>query len=305
MEYVQSTSMFTIPNTPRAGLILVTIAFLIAPGMDVFAKLLTETLSPGMIVIGRFASQTVLMLPLLLLVGQLVRPRAGHLAAGFFLAFALLTINAALAVMPIANAIAIFFVEPLILTLLSALILGERIGWRRVAAVLVGLVGAMVVIRPNFEEYGVTAFLPLATAVFFACYILVTRVMSQQGDRFALQFWTGVAAMVVMLAASGITHTTALPEIVLAVPDLRETILFVAMGAFAVVAHQMIVNALARTEASVIAPMQYLEIISATIFGWWIFGDFPDLLTWIGAGIIIASGVYVFHRERQATGGPT
>lgn len=297
--------MYSIAHTPRAGLILATVAFLVAPGMDVFAKLLTETLSPGMIVIGRFAAQTVWMIPLLMLAGQFVRPRPGHVAAGFFLAFALLTINAALAVMPIANAIAIFFVEPLILTLLSALILGERIGWRRVMAVLVGLIGAMVVIRPNFEEYGVTALLPLATAWFFACYILVTRVMSQQGDRFALQFWTGVAAMIVMLAASGISHATPLPEITLAVPNLYETTLFIVMGAFAVVSHQLIVNALARTEASVIAPMQYLEIISATIFGWWIFGDFPDLLTWIGAGIIIASGVYVFHRERQVTGGPT
>lgn len=297
--------MFTIAYTPRAGLILATIAFLVAPGMDVFAKLLTETLSPGMIVIGRFAAQTVWMLPLVMLAGQFIRPRPGHVAAGFFLAFALLTINAALAVMPIANAIAIFFVEPLILTLLSALILGERIGWRRVMAVLVGLIGAMVVIRPNFEEYGVTALLPLATAWFFACYILVTRVMSQQGDRFALQFWTGVAAMIVMLAASGISHATPLPEIVLALPNLYETMLFVAMGAFAVVSHQLIVNALARTEASVVAPMQYLEIISATIFGWWIFGDFPDLLTWVGAGIIIASGVYVFHRERQVSGSPT
>ena len=158
--------MYTIAHTPRAGLVLATIAFLVAPGMDVFAKLLTETLSPGMIVIGRFAAQTVWMLPLVMLAGQFIRPRPGHVAAGFFLAFALLTINAALAVMPIANAIAIFFVEPLILTLLSALILGERIGWRRVMAVLVGLIGAMVVIRPNFEEYGVTALLPLATAWF-------------------------------------------------------------------------------------------------------------------------------------------
>ena len=294
--------MLAIPDTPRTGLILATIAFLIAPGMDVFAKLLTETLSPGMIVIGRFASQTLLMLPLMILAGQMIAPRSGHWAAGFFLAFALLTINAALAVMPIANAIAIFFVEPLILTLLSALILGERIGWRRVSAVVVGLVGAMIVIRPNFEEYGATALLPLATAVFFACYILVTRVMSQQGKKLALQFWTGVAAMLVMLVATAITQSTALPAIELAYPNLYEATMFLAMGAFALVSHQLIVNALARTEASVIAPMQYLEIISATIFGWWIFSDFPDLLTWVGAGIIIASGIYVFHRERQATG---
>ena len=168
--------MLAIPNTARAGLMLAITAFLIAPGMDVFAKLLTETMSPGMIVIGRFATVSVFLLPMMMLAGQMILPRRGHWAAGRFLGFALLSFNTALSVMPIANAIAIFFVEPLILTLMSAVILGEKIGWRRISAVLVGLLGAIIVIRPNFEAYGVSAFLPLAAAGFFACYMLVTRV---------------------------------------------------------------------------------------------------------------------------------
>lgn len=290
------------PNTIRAGLILAIAAFLIAPGMDVFAKLLTETLSPGMIVIGRFATVSIFLLPMMMIAGQMILPRRGHWAAGLFLGFALLAFNTALTVMPIANAIAIFFVEPLILTLLSALILGEKIGWRRVSAVLVGLLGAIIVIRPNFETYGASALLPLATAVFFACYMLVTRVMTQQGDRLALQFWTGISAMLVMVVASIFADGVSVSGLEMAWPDRTEIMLFLGMGVVAVITHQMIANALARVEASVVAPMQYLEIISAVIFGWWIFGDLPDLLTWIGGGIIIASGVYVFHRERQVSG---
>ena len=279
--------MLAIPNTARAGLMLAITAFLI---------------SPGMIVIGRFATVSVFLLPMMVLAGQMILPRRGHWAAGLFLGFALLSFNTALSVMPIANAIAIFFVEPLILTLMSAVILGEKIGWRRISAVLVGLLGAIIVIRPNFEAYGVSALLPLAAAGFFACYMLVTRVMTQQGDRLALQFWTGISAMLFMLVASVLAGEFALQGLELAAPGQPEVILFLGMGVVAVITHQMIANALARLEASVVAPMQYLEIISAVIFGWWIFGDLPDLLTWLGGGIIIASGVYVFHRERQISG---
>lgn len=291
--------MRTLPNTPQAGLVIVTAGFLIAPGMDVFAKFLTQTLSPGMVVVGRFAVQSMLLIPLILVASQWGRPGLGHLLAGMFLGLALLCINAALAVMPIANAIAIFFVEPLILTLLSAAILGERIGWRRIVAVLVGLVGALIVIRPNWEEYGIAAILPLGTALFFAGYVLVTRVMTRHGKLLSLQFWTGLAAMCTLLAAAGLAQVMPIPAVALDWPSQDEMLLFLGMGALAVLTHQMLALALARLEASVVAPMQYLEIVSATLFGWMFFRDFPDALTLLGAAIIISSGVYVFHRERK------
>ncbi|MEM9138488.1 MAG: DMT family transporter [Pseudomonadota bacterium] len=293
------TTALSIPHTPQAGLVLVTVAFLFAPGLDVFAKLLTQTLSPGMVGFGRFAVQTILMLPIVLLAGQWIRPGRGHMAAGALLGLALLCFNAALQVMPIANAIAIFFVEPLILTVLSALILKERIGWRRILAVVIGLIGALVVIRPNWEAYGPTAILPLGTAICFAFYVLITKVLVKDGRPLALQFWTGVGAMAVLGFALVIGDVAGLAVLAPALPNDREMMLFLGMGAIAVVAHQMLVHALARVDASVVAPMQYLEILAATVFGWWIFGDFPNLWTWCGTAIIVASGIYVFHRERR------
>ena len=295
--------MKALAPSQQTGLLIITVGFLIAPGMDVFAKLLTQTMSPGQTVLGRFLVQTVLLLPLLALFSQWSRPRLGHWVAGFFLAAALLCFNAALQVMPIANAIAIFFVEPLILTVLSALILKEQIGWRRVTAVLIGLAGAMIVIRPNFAVYGPSALLPLGTAFGFAGYVLVNRVMTGGGQLLALQFWTGVASAVVIGVACVIGHRAALTPLVLDWPTQHEAWLFLGMGVMAVLTHQMLVLALSMLPASVLAPMQYLEIVSATLLGWWIFGDFPDFWTWVGTLIIVGAGVYVFHRERKVKEG--
>ena len=83
-------------------------------------------------------------------------------------------------------------------------------------------------------------------------------------------------------------------------PDWGEVRWFLCMGVVAVAAHQMIVLALARVDASVVAPMQYLEIFSATLLGWWIFGDFPDAMKWLGISIIIGSGLFIIARERKA-----
>ena len=291
--------MRALAHTQNTGLIIVTVTFLFAPAMDIFAKLLVQTLSPGQVVLGRFMMQTVLLVPLVGLVGQWSRPHLGHCVAGGCLAAALLCLNAALEVMPVANALAIFFVEPLILTVLSALILKETIGWRRIAAVIVGLIGALIVIRPNWQAFGPLAILPLGTAVFFAFYVLVNRVMTMGGQRIALQFWTGVASMLIIGVACVWGNASDVDVLRLDMPGQYEMSLFLAMGVLAVITHQMILLALSMIPASVLAPMQYLEIVSAVALGWWVFGNFPDPLTWVGTAVIIASGAYVFHRERR------
>ena len=291
--------MKPIPDTPQAGVAIMASAMLVAPFMDLFAKLLTESLSPGVIGLGRFAAQSVVLLPFVLVAGQWGRPTWMHLLAGLFLAAALIAFNSALKYMPIPNAISIFFVEPLILTLLSAYILGEGLGWRRLSAVTAGLVGALIVIRPNWAAFGPAAIYPLFAACGFACYLLITRVMTQKGGRLALQFWIGVSALGALAVATLIGDRLGAPALALAMPQGEQWLWIGAMGAIAAVSHQMISHAFARAEAGVLAPLQYLEIISATLIGWYFFGDFPDRLTWLGTAVIICSGVYVFHRERQ------
>lgn len=291
--------MKPVPDTPQAGVALMAGAMLFAPFMDMFAKLLTETMSPGAIGLGRFLAQSLILLPFVLALGQWRRPSWLHLLAGCFLGAALLSITAALKHMPIPNALAIFFVEPLILTLMSAAILGEKLGWRRLAAVTVGLVGTLIVIRPNWAAFGPAAVYPLITAVCFAGYLLITRVMTQQGGRVALQFWIGVFAMAALAVVTLIGDHFGAPALVLSWPGQWELLLLACMGLLAAVSHQLIANAFARAEAGALAPLQYLEIFSAVLIGWFVFADFPDRLTWAGTAIIIGAGIYVFYRERQ------
>ncbi|MDH3667414.1 MAG: DMT family transporter [Paracoccaceae bacterium] len=291
--------MKPIPNTPQAGIAIMAAAMVVAPFMDMFAKLLTDTMSAGAIAAGRFAAQSVILLPFVLLTRQWCRPALAHLLAGMLLGIALLAIIEALKYMPIANALAIFFVEPLILTLMSAYILGEGLGWRRLLAVLGGLAGALIVIRPNWEAFGPAAIYPLITAFCFASYMLITRVMTQRGERIALQFWIGVFAALGLTVAVALGDRLAVPALALTWPSGDDLGLVVTIGLLAAISHQMIAHALARAEAGVLAPLQYLEIISAVMIGWFAFGDFPDRLTWIGTAIIVGAGVYVFHRERQ------
>ncbi|MEM6421332.1 MAG: DMT family transporter [Pseudomonadota bacterium] len=291
--------MRDVPDNAASGLAIMAAAMLIAPAMDIIAKLLTETISPAQTAFGRFAAQSVLLLPLVFVLGEWRWPNRLHALAGICLGLALFSITGALAVMPVANAIAIFFVEPLILTVLSAAILGERLGWRRILAVLAGLGGAGIVLRPNLAAYGPEALLPLAAALFFSFYLIVTRIMAQRGQRVALQFWAGLFAMLTL----GVLMAGAMPFDIAAFAidpaGWRELGLLVAVGAIACVTHQMIAQAFARAEAGALAPLQYLEIISATALGWLVFGDFPDPLTWAGTAIIVAAGLYVFQRERR------
>ncbi|MEL6477697.1 MAG: DMT family transporter [Pseudomonadota bacterium] len=288
----------TSDTSAATGVAIMAAAMLIAPAMDLFAKLATAYVMPGEVAFGRFVAQTLFLLPVVFWVREWGWPRPAHLLAGLCAAIAILSINTALAVMPIANAIAIFFVEPLILTLLSAWVLKERLGWRRLSAVGAGLVGAMIVLRPNLAAYGWEAALPLVTAVAFACYMLILRVMSPGGGRIGTQFWIGATAAAVLGLALLAGTAAEVASLTLTWPPVEALACMVAAGALACVVHQMIAQALARAEAGLVAPLQYLEIVGATAIGWAVFGDFPDSLTWIGTLIIIAAGVYVFRRER-------
>lgn len=286
----------------ESGIAIMSAAMLLAPGMDALAKLLGETLSAGEIAFGRFVFQTLVLGAVLALRGRLAVPR-GHLGllalCGLFLAAAILLMVAAVQTLPIANAIAIFFVEPLILTLLSAVFLREPVGWRRVSAVAVGLIGALVVIRPNWAQFGAASVLPLLTAVFFASYLATTRRAGAHLTGMVTQTWAGMFAAVYLGVALLAGSAAGLAPFEATWPDASAWRLLAFLGVVAGVTHVLVATALSRAPASIIAPFQYLEIISATALGWLIWGDFPDTLTWLGTAIILSSGLYIFHRERR------
>jgi len=245
--------------------------------------------------------QTCAILPLMLATGRSIRTMqpAVHAARGVLIAAALLLIIWALKYLPLANAIAIFFVEPLILTLMSAAFLGERIGIRRLAAVAVGLAGALIVIRPNWEAYGWAAILPLGTALCFAGYLTLTRHAAADEEPLMMQLWAGFFAALALSAVITLGEGFQVAVIDPVWPGNGDWAWLIALGALSAFTHVMLAFAFRYAAAGILAPFQYLEIISATLLGLIFFGDFPDALTWAGTALIIGSGLYVFLRERR------
>src|SRR6056297_929629 len=292
-------------NAGRMSLgVLLMIGFcVLAPLQDSFAKLIGGAVAVGLVAATRFVFQAGLLLPVALAFGWLHRPGRGeiglHLLRGALLLVATAFFFTALRFMPIADAIAIFFVEPFILTLLGGLLLGEPIGPRRYVACGIGFAGALLIIQPSFEEVGAVAFLPLGTALCFAFYMILTRRMATRMHPITLQAYTALAALLVaapvLLAFDGSDVAALDPSW----PDMRAAWLLAGLGVIATLSHVCISFALSLAPASLLAPLQYLEIVGATLFGYLIFSDLPDALTFAGISLIVASGLYVFLRERH------
>ena len=277
------------------------IAVLGLPAIDAIAKLLSDTLPAGEVAWARFFFQCLLLAPFVVRGRRRRRPHhlVIHSLRGVFLAATTVFIFAALKWMPIADAIAIFFLEPLIVTLLSVLFLNERIGWRRVLASVVGFAGSLIVIRPSYDMFGVVAVLPLAAAVCFAIYLVLTRYWAHRGDDpVMMQFHSGLAGLLFLSAALLVGSLAEIPVFNPVWPTALEWSLLALSGMIATVGHLMIVMACRNAEAAMLAPFQYLEIVSATAFGFWLFADFPDEVTWLGILIIVGSGLYTFRRKR-------
>jgi S-adenosylmethionine uptake transporter len=280
---------------------MMVVAMLMLPGIDAIAKWLSTSISSGQVTWSRFFFQVLLMLPFFL------RTRGPwltsvvflHAVRGGLIAFATLLFFSGLKYLPIADAISIFFIEPLLVTLLSAVLLGESIGWRRLSAVTIGFVGAMIIIRPAFETFGWPVLLPLGTALCFSFYIILTRSLVQREDPVRLQFFTGVFGCLVMTLALVFGAFTDIPVLKSVWPEPSQWLLLAGLGLIATIGHFLVVHAFRRAPVSVLAPFQYVEIVGAIVLGLVIFDDFPDLTTWLGVTIIVASGVYVFHRESK------
>ena len=285
------------------GILLMVGFCLLAPLQDSFAKLIGDAVAVGQIAATRFVFQAALLLPLALAFGWLHRPalaEAGlHLARGALLLVATAFFFTAIRFMPIADAIAIFFVEPFILTLLGGLLLGEPIGPRRYVACAIGFAGALLIIQPSFEEVGAIALLPLVTALCFAFYMILTRRMATRMHPITLQVYTGTAALVLALPILVLADGSGIGPLDPSWPTGLDIWFLVGLGVIATLSHVCISFALSLAPASLLAPLQYLEIVAATALGYWIFSDLPNALSFTGIALIVASGLYVFFRERQ------
>ncbi len=290
-------------DTTLQGIVLMLLFCMIAPLLDVASKLAAENGMPvGQITTARFLVQGALMLPVVLAMGLSLRltPRAFvySLLRAFFLIVSTYSFVSGIQVMPIADALAIAFVEPFILLILGSLIFGDHVGPRRIAACAVGFIGALLVIQPSIQVFGLVALWPLGTAFCFAFYMLVTRAISAWMHPVAMQFhtsWTGLLLCLPVMVAfdgSGIGPLDPLW------PEGWNWLWLFGVGFWAAVSHMSMTYALKYAPSATLAPLHYSEIVVAVILGYLIFDDFPDAVTWTGIAIIVASGLYIIHRER-------
>ena len=166
--------------------------------------------------------------------------------------------------------------------------LGETIGPRRWAAVVVGFIGALVIIRPGAGMLDSGAPFVVASACCYSCYVLLTRKIAGSAP---------TSIMLVYTALVGAVVTSLAVPFVWVWPSPTQWLMMVAIGLIAAVSHLCIILANERAQASQLAPLAYAEIVMATALGYFLFGDFPDALTWLGIAIVIGAGVFISLRE--------
>lgn len=290
-------------QNPLQAILLMTSAMLIVPIMDIIAKYLSSDLPALEITFGRFFFQFLICLAVALMMGRITRLKAKqpvvNFLRGILLAIASLSFFTAVKYMSVATAISIFFIEPMILTVLAAVILKERVGVRRIGAILVGLLGAVIILRPSLSEIGLVSLLPVFTAFVFAFYLLINKLYPVEDDLLTIQFGAGVSGALLLGGALLIGSHANLEGYAFIAPTGSQTALMAVIGLISFAAHGLVVAAFQRGSASLLAPLQYIEIVSATLFGYLVFANFPDGPTWIGIALIIGSGLYITHRERQ------
>lgn len=192
---------------------------------------------------------------------------------------------------PLADAVAVSFVAPLVVTILGAIFLGEPIGIRRWSAVVVGFVGAIIVVRPGLGVIHPAALLVLVAATLFAGRQVITRLLTDNDAILTTMAFTAITGTILLSIPLPFVWQT--PE-----TNLEIGLLFgIAAGAAA--GEILVIKALQVAQAVVVAPVQYTMLIWSTFYGYLLFADLPDLWTLVGSVIIIASGSYTFYRERQ------
>jgi drug/metabolite transporter (DMT)-like permease len=276
---------------PLLGIALIVAATVFFSVSDVLAKALSSSLPAVEIAWLRYVTFSLLILPMLLPSGGKVlrshRPGLQVLRAFGMLGSALLFI-AGLRFLPVADATAINFVSPIFITALSVLVLGETVGWRRWAATCVGLIGVLIVVRPGTSAFDPAAAFPLVAALTWAGTAVVTRKMSGERPLTTLAY----SALV------GTFALTALLPFSWVLPSWWEITLGVGIGAISTVGHWLIVLAFRHAKASALAPFSYTQLVWSGALGFLVFGSMPDGWTLVGAGVIVASGLYTAHRER-------
>jgi len=269
------------------------LAWAILPFMDTIAKYLSSELSFFQITWARYFFTVFFTLPFMFFFFRKnltwsTQPKL-QIFRGLTLFFANILFFYSISIISMAKALTLAFVAPLITTALSPIFLGEKVGFRRWSAVIVGFVGSLIVIRPGFIEFNLASIAALGTGFFYGIYLIITRKLHSSDSPLLTLLLTGVVGAVV---------ASFLVPVVWVNPTFNQWSLLALMGIFACLGHLFLILSLKYADASKLAPFGYFEIVTNVILGYYFFDDFPHSWTWVGLLIIVCSGIYISLRER-------
>lgn len=281
-------------DRPLLGVAYAASAFIIFAGMNVMVKHLTQHYPVPEVVWVRYAANLAFML--ILFPTRWARffdaPRIPlQFLRGLLIALATVCTFSALYYLPVPEVAALSFVSPLIVTALSVVFLREVVGWRRWAAVAVGFVGMLIIVRPGSDVFHPAAFLPLTMACLLGVYAILTRKLGATTDPVNSLFY---------IAFVGTVGSSLVVPFFWVTPSLVDAVMMAAVGLLGGAGHLFLIKAFEKANASTVAPIAYTELVWATLLALAVFGYFPDAWTLTGAAIIAASGLYIAHRERLA-----
>lgn len=191
---------------------------------------------------------------------------------------------------PLADAVAVSFVAPFIVTVMGALILKETVGLRRWTAITIGFLATLIIIRPGMGVFHPAMALVLVAAGLFAARQVISRALAGSDRTVTTVAYTALVSVAIL--------SIPLPFVWVWPTELWQVGLLISIAVFAAFAETLVIRSLELTEAVILAPLHYTILIWSTFYGWLIFGDLPDSWTWAGVAIIVATGIYMLHRER-------
>lgn len=276
-----------------AGITLMLVGIFFFSVNDTMGKYLVGTYAVGQILLMRSAAAIVFLAPFIRREGLAafrLAPRPGlQILRALFATLEVFCFYWALTGMSLADTMTFYLAGPIYVTAMSPLLLGEHVGWRRWLAVLAGFVGVMIALGPSGGTFSIHALVAIAGSLMFSVFMVCTRLVRGTSD---------VVLVTTQVVAALIFGAVTAPFTWVAV-GLFDGALLALLGVVAMIAFLCINRSLSVAPASVVVPYQYTAIVWAVILGFIFFGDIPSTQMLIGAGIIIAAGIYIFIREQQ------
>ena len=278
----------------RNGVVVALFGMLLFALNDVMGKWLVATYSVGQVVLLRSIAALIVLAPFVWWMGwrplfRVEKPRM-QVARAVLSTMETMAFYAAVFYLPLADVMTYWLAAPIYIAALSPLLLGEHVGWRRWTAIGIGFAGVIIALQPSAAMFQSPAAAISIIGTFFFAFLLISGRSLRNTPDTVLVFWQNVMGIVIGLAFALFDWVT---------PSPRDIVLLALLGVVAMTAHAMINRALKLTDASVVAPLQYTLLFWAIVFGFVFFGDLPSVPMITGALLIIASGLFIFFREKQ------